>query len=380
MKLLSWNVYWEGLVAQDKKCKIPDLSFEEQTEKLVSFDKKLVNPSILKKSINQNIEHLNQINTHEVTPEYMQNIKRETENIQEKINIYNKKDSKCRENILDKINEIHTAHQLDFICLQEASNLFVNDGVATFQRPFLQNFTSIYYKLENSTLITLINNNYEILEKHKWGFTNSRPFLIVKVKHRTTNKIVYIINVHLPHTDDNLGDTKTLSLIENLKYVISILKSKFRLAFATDGIIMAGDFNDVINKKISLYGLEFDYEENSPAGAGEEHRIVKERGVNIQKIKIIGTCCYDVGGNLDANQYDYKNWDHILINDKLQFTGINYPVKPNMNRLLSDHLPIVGHIEFRVGVAGAGIRGGYYEKYLKYKKKYLALKRLDIDK
>jgi DNA modification methylase len=105
-------------------------------------------------------------------------------------------------------------------------------------------------------------------------------------------------------------------------------------------------------------------------------------GINIQKIKTIGTCCYDVGGNLDVNRNDYKNWDHILINDKLKFTGINYPVKPNMNRLLSDHLPILGHIEFRVEGAGsgAGSRGGYYEKYLKYKKKYLALKRLDTAK
>jgi len=379
MKLLSWNLYWEGLVADPTKaniCKIPDLPFEEATKKLVSLDKELVNPFKLKKSINENIQNLNQINTQNVTPEYMQNIKREVENIQEKINIYNKKDSKCRENILDKIDEIHTAYQLDFICLQEASNLFVNDGVATFQRPFLQNFTSIYYKLEISTLITLVNNNYEILEKHKWGFSNSRPFLIVKVKHRTTQKIVYIINVHLPHTENVLGDTKTLSFIENLKYIISILKSKFRLVYETDGIIMAGDFNDVINKKISLYGLEFDYEENSPPGAGEEHIVVKERGFPIQKIKTIGTCCYDVGGNLDANRNDYKNWDHILINDKLKFTGINYPVKPNMNRLLSDHLPILGHIEFRVGVAG----GGYYDKYLKYKKKYLALKRLNTAK
>jgi hypothetical protein len=51
-----------------------------------------------------------------------------------------------------------------------------------------------------------------------------------------------------------------------------------------------------------------------------------------------------------------------------------------MNRLLSDHLPILGHIEFRIVDAGAGVRGGYYVKYLKYKKKYLALKRLDTNK
>jgi len=370
MRILSWNIYWEGLVAYDNKCVIPELLFETHTEQLVSFDNEKVKPSKLKRSLNENIEHLNQINSTSVDQEYMKNIKNELKNIEQKISIYNKKDSKCRENILDKINEIHASNSLDFICLQEASNLFVNE-IPLFDRPFLNNFTPIFYKLENSTLITLINKDiYEIIDKHEWGFSNSRPFLIVKVKNRTTNKFLYIINVHLPHTENQLGDTTTLSFIDNLKYAISILKSKFKLTYNLDGIIVAGDFNDIINKKLSLYGINFDYEENSPPGVGETYKIVKERGMSIQKIQPIGTCCYDVNGDLNSNAYDYKPYDHILINDKLKYTGLNYPIKPEVNKLFSDHLPLLATIEFKE----LNTKGGYYEKYLKYRNKYFQLK------
>ena len=101
-----------------------------------------------------------------------------------------------------------------------------------------------------------------------------------------------------------------------------------------------------------------------------------ENKKNVNRVDLIPTCCYNFNGQEDGH-WTPKNYDHILINDKLKYNFIHYPIKPVENKSYSDHLPILATLEEKVEAEGK-VKGGFYEKYMKYKAKYLGLKALSI--
>ena len=393
IKVLTWNLFWKGLVSEQQECKMNDLREQE----IVKFFQDPMNESILREIQSTDAKIL-AINKQTLNPGLLREMKKIANDINKQTSLYNKPLSKCKENILDKLNELHNRHNLDFICLQEASNIYFED-TPLFRRPFISDFTPIYHKLKFNTIITLVNTKkYEFYIDAKtgekkniilWGFNTSRPFIIAKVKNKITKKNVIIINVHLPHLEEKLGDTKDMGLINNLKYLVSLLRESWEFKdYKDDQIIISGDFNDEIDRPIVLFDLTL-YNEGS-SNNGDQVKIVKEYGKNVRKVELIPTCCYNFNGE-DDGKWTPKNYDHILINDKLKYNFIHYPIKIAENILFSDHLPILATLEVK-NIAPAPVvnnpvnydevfgelepksRGGYYEKYMKYKEKYLKLK------
>ena len=377
IKILTWNVYWKGLVADSKNAKECVYDFEEKQMK--EFDFLSMDKSILT-SIQEMDARINSINKEKITPTLIKEMKKISDDINKQTSLYNKPVSKCKDNILDKIDELHRLHNLDFICLQESSNLYSGE-TPLFNKKFKEDFEPINHKLKLNTMITLINTKkYEFYrdprtnEKQNiicWGFDTSRPFIIAKVKNKITKKNVIIINVHIPHLENKNGDTRDLTLIGNLKYLISLFKNNWEFKdYKNDQIIIAGDFNDEINKKIGLFDLVFDNESSS--NNGDQVKVMRENNKNVNRVDLIPTCCYNFNGQEDGH-WTPKNYDHILINDKLKYNFIHYPIKPAENKSYSDHLPILATLEEKVEAEGK-VKGGFYEKYMKYKAKYLSLK------
>lgn len=392
IKILTWNVFWKGLVADKKEASGCIYNFEDK--QMAELNQLSIDKSILA-SIQDISLRANGINKEKLTPELISNMKQISKDLNKQTSLYYKPLSKCKDNILNKIDELHKLHNLDFICLQEASNLYYED-TPLFSRTFKQDFEPIYHKLASSTIITLINTKkYEFYRDSRtnekkniicWGFNTSRPIIIAKVINKKTRQNVIIINVHLPHLENKMGDTRDLTLTGNLKYLISLFKNNWEFKdYKNDQIIIAGDFNDEINKKIGLFDLVFDNESSS--NNGDQVKVMIENKKNVNRVDLIPTCCYNFNGQLDG-LWTPKNYDHILINDKLKYNFIHYPIKPAENKLYSDHLPILATLEYQVPIIAEKnqtideafrdlapkAEGGFYKKYMKYKAKYLALK------
>ena len=382
IKILTWNVYWEGLVANLPKA--PECGFNFEEKQIKEFnDFFLLDKSILT-SIQQIDARIQAINKEKINSKLIKEMKKISDDLNKQTSLYNKSVSKCKDKILNKIDELHEIHKLDFICLQEASNLYSGE-TPLFKKKFIEDFEPINHKLKFNSIITLINTKkYEFYrdrdtnEKKNiicWGFDTSRPFIIAKVFNKITRKNVIIINVHFPHLENKIGDTRDLTLIGNLKYLISLFKNNWDFRdYKNDQIIIAGDFNDEISKKIGLFDLVFDNESSSING--DQIKVMRENNTNVNRVDLIPTCCYNLDGTVNSD-WTPKNYDHILINDKLKYNFIHYPIKPAENKSYSDHLPILATLEEKVEAEGKA-KGGFYEKYMKYKLKYLRLKAENI--
>ena len=440
MKVLTWNLNYKGMIADKSRpeCKYTILVPDEETRK-AKFTKNL--EEIMNDPANKLITNYSKT-VDKINREYK--ISRSVESI-------------CKDNILSEINKIHREHDLDFICLQEASNLFADENTPLFNYyndldddPTLyfqiEDFHVIIHTIELNTIITLINcKKYELNRSNiiRGGFTASRPYIVAKVKNISTQNYVNIINVHLPHSDSSLGETKDLSMIEYLKSLFNTIgksnkfydewKGSVTKDYSKEPIIIAGDFNTTITNKISLFQSSLSNESKSKFG--DKIKINIENYKDVNRIDLVPTCCYNTDGTNNL-EFDPKSYDHILINDKLDYELIRFPIKPEENIRLSDHLPILGIIKIKEDLvapiasaaaastaspATASIKdappaapqptappaapptaleaaptapptvppaappavfkketsfGGYNYKYLKYKKKYLELKKL----
>ena len=418
INVLTWNLNFKGMIDDKSRpeCKYTAPASSQDTRDI---------------KFNTNLNKImNDPNNRSIT---------EWKNTVDKINreykISRSVESKCKDKIISKINTIHREHDLDFICLQEATNWRIIYPNLYFQ---IEDFHVIIHTIELNTIITLINHKkYDLNRSNiiRGGFTASRPYIVAKVQNKITKKFVNIINVHLPHSDSSLGDTKDLSMIEYLKSLFNTIgksnkfydewKGNITKDYSKEPIIIAGDFNTNITNKISLFQSSLSNE--SKSNFGDKIKISREKNKDVNRIDLVPTCCYSTNGTNNL-EYDPESYDHILINDKLEYEFIRFPIKPETNNLLSDHLPILGIIKIKEDLvapiasaaaastaspATASIKaapqptappaapptaleaaptapptvppavfkketsfGGYNYKYLKYKRKYLELKKL----
>jgi len=204
---------------------------------------------------------------------------------------------------------------------------------------------------------------------------NKRSVGFVKLQEISTGKKVLVGTTHLM-TDsyDKFGSIKVeeLKLIKNKLLELTIAKI---LNPQTEGIILGGDFNtkytdpkknraysdrDIFQ---SAYGCKFDgtmkiIDDNDNTIITLED-IIKDSPTNIVS-SVNGTrkewidYIYFSNNTLDKNEIDYEilNLDSVIPDKK-------HP---------SDHIPIMSTFKFKEQ------SGGYYEKYLKYKQKYIKLR------
>lgn len=191
---------------------------------------------------------------------------------------------KCVKNI-DKF--LHGDY--DMICLQECSNWKALTALEKYQLEIHNGKTNV--------LITAFNKS-----KYKFDYSikgsmadDDRLFMI------SFFSTFVIINIHAGHNHD-------IDLIES--YISKVLDNKSRARLAHCDLILAGDFNDPVNKLILF------------------KRILKG-----QKTK--PTCCYSHDGNKFNAKYIF---DHIITTVKLS------KVKVHSIDNASDHKPVTATI------------------------------------
>ena len=214
--------------------------------------------------------------------------------------------NQCKINVLDKISSIPN---LDFVLLQEPvlsefqNNILWNN--------LLETHNYIHHKSGKEDMITLYDKFKYTVSVTKGGeFEYGRPFqmTIFNSLIKAGEKIV-VVNLHAPHQD--LWFLKKLNLF-NLNYPI----------------IVAGDFNNPITEDIEINGINF-----------------KNEG---SKIKQINTCCDHTLNAVDVT----KCYDHILINNKIKYGKIEYPIKSGDNIKHSDHLPLFAELIIDTKISG----------------------------
>jgi len=202
--------------------------------------------------------------------------------------------NQCKINVLDKIS---TIPNLDFILLQEPvlsefqENLRWNN--------LLETYDYIYHKSGKEDMITLYNKfKYTATISKNGQFEYGRPFQVTIFKSiiNPSEKLV-VVNLHAPHQE--LYFLKKLNLF-NLNYPI----------------VIGGDFNNPITEDIKINGINF-----------------KNEG---SKVKQINTCCDHTLNAVDVT----KCYDHFLVNDKIKYNIVEYPIKSGDNIKHSDHLPL----------------------------------------
>jgi exonuclease III len=204
----------------------------------------------------------------------------------------------CQNNVLDKIASIPN---LDFVLLQEpVLSEFENN---TKWNKLLDSYGYIHHKSGKEDMITMYNKYKYTVSVTKGGeFEYGRPFqmTIFKPVIKGNEKII-IVNLHAPHQE--LYYLQKLNLF-NLDYPI----------------IIGGDFNNSIINDIEINGINFK----------NESSIVKQ----------INTCCDNTLNGLDGKQC----FDHILINNKVKYRKVEYPILSIDNIKHSDHLPVYAEL------------------------------------
>jgi endonuclease/exonuclease/phosphatase family metal-dependent hydrolase len=204
----------------------------------------------------------------------------------------------CQNNVLEKIASIPN---LDFVLLQEPV-------LSEFQNnpkwdKLLDSYDYIHHKSGKEDMITLYNKYKYTVSVTKAGeFEYGRPFqmTIFKPVIKGNEKII-IVNLHAPHQE--LHYLQKLNLF-NLDYPI----------------IIGGDFNNPIKNDIIINGINFK----------NESSIIKQ----------INTCCDHTLNGVDGT----KCFDHVLINDKVKYRKVEYPILSVNNIKHSDHLPVYAEI------------------------------------
>lgn len=231
----------------------------------------------------------------------------------------------CLENVLNKIIEVNTLNELDFILLQEAE---INPETLKTKLNGKYNYLS-YNELtktkKEESIIFYNNTKYNILKQIPWGFYPGRPFIIALFQNIGTQQNILITNLHGPHggLDDKKGHTlpNYLDFLDYYRlggpdkdYTGRDISKNPRIDLTDLPIIIGGDFNKAIPGPIKIFNQIFSNEGNQP------------------------TCCdNDFKGRGLSNRFD-----HILINDKLTYKKVTYPKVDD--KMYSDHIPIYAEI------------------------------------
>ena len=223
----------------------------------------------------------------------------------------------CQNNVLDKIASIPN---LDFVLLQEPV-LYEFQNNSKWNK-LLDSYGYIHHKSGKEDMITMYNKYKYTVSVTKGGeFEYGRPFQMTIFKSVIKgNEKLIVVNLHAPHQE--LNYLQKLNLF-NLDYPI----------------IIGGDFNNPIINDIEINGINFK----------NESSIVKQ----------INTCCDHTLNGIDGT----KCFDHILINDKVKYKKVNYPILSINNIKHSDHLPVYAELivendNIVMGRGGGGEGGG----------------------
>jgi endonuclease/exonuclease/phosphatase family metal-dependent hydrolase len=200
--------------------------------------------------------------------------------------------TKCIRNIANLIDT--NGYGLDFIALQEASNYKILIDMSET----LKNMKYLVAKSGLEEVITFWNPEKYCLKKYYNGeFKKGRIYQVLLF-----NNDIIFINIHSEHYKYDVLIKKLDKILEdifnfNKSDKLNILKHKYR-------IVIAGDFNNEIEKKINLNNINFYTHDN------------------------LNTCCY--------NTFLYK-FDHVIDSKAKPL----YAKIPKVNKLTSDHLPLL---------------------------------------
>lgn len=221
---------------------------------------------------------------------------------------------KCVKNVA-KVIDVNS--QYDFVTLQEASNyLKIIDN-----SKYLQEMFYYVHKSGPETMVTFWDGNkYELNSVEAGEFAKGRPYLIL-----TFNNNLTIINIHVEHQSYKLLIYKLEKLMKDLMWKYS----------QDHRFIISGDFNNRLDPILKLNGMIF-YN-------------------NFPDIK---TCC-------EPNSK--SSFDHTIDS----YSPIIDVFVPEVNKLASDHLPVITTLVENNQTGGGDM---YYDKYVKYKIMYLQTK------
>ena len=255
-------------------------------------------------------------------------------------------DKSCKRNITRFIDsELHNK-DYHFIGLQEASGY---DYIIKHS-PKLQTMNFKHYKPGSEDMILFYNKTKYILDENymvkSWMHDTGRPFMILFF-----NDNICVINIHAGHRDDiTQFDNHLQNTFKGLKHNSVVIGKEAEILekIRTYNIICMGDFNKSITS-----------------------------GFRILNRQLFGptvslTCCDSI--NLFTKSYNINSgkyvgsYDQILTswNDAKQ-TMVHYPPAP-----ASDHLPVSRTVNLPL----SGGKNNMYDKYMKYKYKYMQLKQL----
>lgn len=204
----------------------------------------------------------------------------------------NWKNMKYKKKCVENINKllIKYENKVDFLFIQEVAN--ENNLFKNFN---LTKFNMIKHNSGPETMISLINNKYKVINYYTGQFISGRPFQIILLENN-----LCLINVHFPHIKN----------IESELIKISNYLDKLKVNLKKYRIIIAGDFNLDITKKIRFMNKILSVSENTYS------------------------CCIKNNNNLLI-----YNFDHILDSaNKIYKTKLVYPQNNNKIDEASDHL------------------------------------------
>ena len=213
----------------------------------------------------------------------------------------NWKNMKYNKECVENINKIFVEYEnkIDFLLIQEVANernLFKNLN--------LKEFVIIKHKSGKETMISLISNKYKVIKYFTGQFIYGRPFQVILLENN-----LCIINVHFPHVDNIYTELLKIS-----KYL-----DKLKVNLEDYRIIIAGDFNLDINKKIKFMNKTFGISDNKYSCCIRKY---------VKDIKLL-----------------FVNFDHVLdSNNKIYKTKLVYPHKNNIVLPGSDHIGLYSKI------------------------------------
>jgi len=214
-------------------------------------------------------------------------------------------DKTKRKNIISNITNAIDTYNIDILGIQEALN-----WEKILKHINLKKYDYIHNQSGKEEMITMWNKKkFKNIQAFTSEFETGRPFLILILKNKITNKTICLINLHAGHN----ANTK--------KFIFDIINDKIKNITCDniDRIIMLGDFNRNIYEDMNVY----------------DYIIIN----NKKKFKLKtaysskNTCCSSVG-------YGYKhNYDHIL--DTIKPLDKNVAENEWYIKNSSDHLMVI---------------------------------------
>lgn len=290
--------------------------------------------------------------------------------------------TQCLNNVVETIDSQNYFY--DFIALQEASNWNI-----IFSKSIkLQKMGSyVHHLAELEDMVTFYDNiKYTLLAVKVGNLVpgNGRPYQILFLQNNEDKSYYIFINLHNGHFISKKQLVNRLSNNINIGFIPNESNIHYDLANQSNDevdisniisdknfkVIMAGDFND--------HG-KYNYWRNL-------YPFSKTIFQNLKNIKVKAkdlpppTCCTSVNlffnekkRNINKNKYNIIFGDYILVSENL-FLVIDNRVLLNFNNdanifPTSDHLPV------EIILNTHDITIIYKEKYLKYKQKYVILKK-----